>query len=70
MPASDNDSSGRHARPTLREAFKAAKAARPPVAARLALKIKLARLSDAECIEILDYIEVIQSLGAETSENP
>jgi len=60
MPASDSSSNG-PARPTFREVFKDA---RLPVAGRLALKIKLARLSDAECREVLDYIEVMRSLGA------
>ena len=63
MPASDNDAGG-SALSALREAFKDA---RLPVAARLALKIKLARLSDSECSEVLDYIEVMQSLGASAS---
>ncbi|MBC7929352.1 MAG: hypothetical protein H7Z38_02195 [Rubrivivax sp.] len=65
MPASDNDS-GDLARAAFREAFKDA---RLPVAARLALKIKLARLSDSECSEVLDYIEVMQSLGARDSQS-
>jgi hypothetical protein len=57
MPASGSGIR-RRARHSLRGLFKGAKVA---ASARLTLKIKLARLSDEECGEVLDYIEIMKS---------
>ena len=66
MPANGSGSRSPDAH-SFRQTFKGA---RHSVAARLALKIKLTRLSHEECREVLDYIEVMQSLGAWTVQRP
>jgi hypothetical protein len=52
---------GRRARQSPRRLFKGARLAAP---ARLALNVKLARLSEEECREVLDYIEIMESSRA------
>ena len=66
MPASGNGTR-RRARHSPRGLFKDARLAAPD---RLTLKIKLARLSDQECREVLDYIEIMESLRAVAKDQP
>jgi hypothetical protein len=60
MPASGSDPQDKPRTP-LRALFKEA---RRLASDRVVLKLKLARLSEADCREVLDYIEVMESLRA------